>query len=430
MVDWSKLPDLVAVVLLICAFVSVSRSNRSFKSQFWFIGSLMVALHFVAGIFHAVEGLPGRIVTFIAVGALLWAAEIFKRASVPYRIDLRSSYLFFVALLVTGTLYLGLLIFAPAEYWLLILAAALIGVAPLALALLQLRYINHPLRWITVVFYGLLSVYLLLRTGKEHAHLVNALLFTVYFTCAINFFWVFRRRTAGAFITVAGFLAWALVPVLSPLMDAYVPNVHIESEVWNLPVFLVALGMILLLLEDQAEHNKHLALHDPLTSLPNRRLFEDRLTSALDRARRTNTQTALLIIDLNHFKEVNDHFGHHVGDLLLQRVGAIFAGRLRRSDTIARTGGDEFSIILEEPVSRAEAKYVSRALLELLHEPLQLENQTVRIGASIGVAVFPEDAAEMEALCIAADKRMYEEKLRLKAQSRTEALPLANPLTN
>ena len=188
--------------------------------------------------------------------------------------------------------------------------------------------------------------------------------------------------------------------------------------------------MILILLEGQIEYNKQLALHDALTGLPNRRLFEDRLSNALDRARRTNTQTALLIIDLNRFKQVNDTFGHHVGDLLLQRVGALFLGRVRRSDTVARTGGDEFSIILEEPASRAEAMHVSQALLELLRTPLQLENHTVRTGASIGVAIFPEDASEMEALCVAADKRMYEEKQRLAAQSRPEAVPLAKPLTN
>jgi diguanylate cyclase (GGDEF)-like protein len=139
---------------------------------------------------------------------------------------------------------------------------------------------------------------------------------------------------------------------------------------------------------------------------------------------------ALLIVDLNRFKQVNDTLGHHVGDLLLQRVGAIFLGRVRRSDTVARTGGDEFSIILEEPASRAEAMHVSQALIELLEKPLQLENQSVRIGASIGIAVFPEDAADMELLCIAADKQMYEEKLRQRTQSHADALSIAHPLPN
>jgi diguanylate cyclase (GGDEF)-like protein len=170
--------------------------------------------------------------------------------------------------------------------------------------------------------------------------------------------------------------------------------------------------MILLLLENQIEHNKYLALHDELTGLPNRRLFQDRLASALERARRTGAQTALLVVDLNQFKQVNDTLGHHAGDMLLQHVASVFAGRIRRSDTVARTGGDEFSLILEEPATRADADRVGNSLLQLLKEPLQIENHSVRIGASVGIAVFPEDALEMEPLCIAADLRMYDNKHR------------------
>jgi diguanylate cyclase (GGDEF)-like protein len=200
--------------------------------------------------------------------------------------------------------------------------------------------------------------------------------------------------------------------VVAPALSAFLPQAHIESEVWNLPKYVVAVGMLLLLLEDQIEHNKHLALHDALTGLPNRRLFEDRLASAVERARRAEKQAALLLIDLDQFKMVNDTLGHHAGDLLLARVGAICTGRVRRSDTVARTGGDEFCIILEEPASRAEAENVAQSLIQLFKEPFQLEGQTARIGASIGVAVYPDDAIEIEQLCIAADKRMYENKQR------------------
>jgi diguanylate cyclase (GGDEF)-like protein len=168
--------------------------------------------------------------------------------------------------------------------------------------------------------------------------------------------------------------------------------------------------MILLLLEEQIEHNKHLALHDVLTGLPNRRLFQDRLASALERARRAETQTALLVLDLDRFKQVNDTMGHHVGDLLLQEVAKLFSGRVRKSDTVARTGGDEFTVILEAPTSAADAIHVGRSLQAMLMEPMSLENRQVTIGASFGVAVFPDDAEEMDALCNAADLRMYEHK--------------------
>jgi diguanylate cyclase (GGDEF)-like protein len=165
--------------------------------------------------------------------------------------------------------------------------------------------------------------------------------------------------------------------------------------------------MILLLLEEQIEHNKYLALHDELTGLPNRRLFQDRLANSLERARRTGSQTALLLVDLDQFKQVNDTLGHHVGDQLLKRVGAVFSGRVRRSDTVARTGGDEFSVILDEPINRDDAERVGNSLIELLNQPFDLGNQTIRVGASVGIAVFPEDASDVEGLCIAADLRMY-----------------------
>jgi diguanylate cyclase (GGDEF)-like protein len=239
---------------------------------------------------------------------------------------------------------------------------------------------------------------------------LNAVMFTVYLGCCIHFWFAYRRATAGAFITIAGFLAWASVFLVGPLMEHFLPKVVVESEVWNLPKYLVAIGMILLVLEDQIEHNEHLALHDPLTGLPNRRLYQDRLASALERARRAETQTSLLIIDLDRFKHVNDSLGHHVGDLVLQRVATLFSARVRRSDTVARTGGDEFSVILEEPTSREDAMMVGQSLIDLLKEPLDLGEQTVRIGASVGIAVFPEDAREMESLCIAADLRMYDSK--------------------
>jgi diguanylate cyclase (GGDEF)-like protein len=99
-----------------------------------------------------------------------------------------------------------------------------------------------------------------------------------------------------------------------------------------------------------------------------------------------------------------------VGDLLLKRVSEIFMGRVRRSDTVARTGGDEFSVILEEPVSREDAARVGQMLTELLRQPQEVGGHTVSIGASVGVGIFPEDASDAESLCIAADRNMYADK--------------------
>jgi diguanylate cyclase len=105
----------------------------------------------------------------------------------------------------------------------------------------------------------------------------------------------------------------------------------------------------------------------------------------------------------------------------------MFSTRVRRSDTVARTGGDEFSIILEEPTSRADAMLVGRSLIQLLEEPLELGEHSVRIGASVGVALFPEDAREMEPLCIAADLRMYDAKYDSDDNREWEAARASRP---
>ena len=409
--NWSELPDLAAVALLASAFASVARRSQTPVSGLWLTGWIMISLHFGAFLFLNAPGRWGYLAGTLGLAALTWAGVLFMWASVPYRRE-GSSRLILLSLLAINTVYLALVNADPVPMWALRPAAAMFGVLPLGIALIYLRKFNHPLRWILVSIYVALSVFLLAvqeRPGGTDLAL-NAVLFTVYLGCTLHFWYTYRRATAGAFITIAGFLAWASVFVVAPFMQSFFSGVHIESEVWNLPKYVVAVGMILLLLENQIEHNKYLALHDDLTGLPNRRLFQDRLASALERARRTEAQAGLLIIDLDRFKQVNDTLGHHVGDLLLQRVATIFSERVRRSDTVARTGGDEFSVILEEPTSREEALHVGQSLIELLSEPIQLGQHNVRVGASVGIAVFPYDAPDMETLCIQADLRMYDAK--------------------
>lgn len=411
--NWSELPDLTAVALLACAFASVARRSPTPVSGVWLTGWLMIVLHFAAFLFLNFPGIQGALAAVIGLSALIWAGLLFMWASVPYRREMSSRWMF-AMLAVTNTLYIAVLYLSPDAAWTVNIAASMVGAMPLLVALWVVRKFHRRLRWLLVALYCTLSIFILLvqhRPGNGQDLALNAVLFTVYFGCCLHFLYRYRHGTTGAFITISGFLAWSGVFVIAPSIAAIFPGVHVESEVWNLPKYVVAVGMILLLLEDQIEHNRHLALHDQLTGLPNRRLFLDRLASALERARRTETQTALLVVDLDRFKQVNDTLGHHAGDLLLQQVAAKFLARVRRSDTVARTGGDEFSIILEEPTGREQALHVGESLMQLLNEPLQLDTElSARIGASVGVAVFPQDAHDLESLCIAADLRMYDSK--------------------
>lgn len=410
--DWSRLPDLAAVTLLATAFAAVVRRNHASVSALWLTGWIVIALHFCALMFAPVGGPAGMAATYIGLASLTWAGILFMWASVPHR-KTTSGLWMLATLLGTNSLYIAVLSLDLFPAWTLVPAACFFGAAPLVLTLASPPKNIYPMQWALVALNCALSAFLLSFqnqpiTGPHLA--LNAVFFTVYFGCCLHFVYAYRRPTAGASITISGFLCWAGVFAVTPALMSYLPNLQLDNEVWNLPKYVVAFGMILLLLEDQIEHNKYLALHDDLTGLPNRRLFQDRLASAVERARRTGSCTALLLVDLDQFKLVNDTLGHHVGDQLLKRVGTVFCERVRRSDTVARTGGDEFSVVLDYPISRADAEHVGRSLIELLAEPFELGNQTLRIGASIGIALFPEDAADCEGLCIAADLRMYDYK--------------------
>jgi len=162
----------------------------------------------------------------------------------------------------------------------------------------------------------------------------------------------------------------------------------------------------------QAEERiRHMAHHDSLTGLPNRSLFNDRLKQAISLARRESRQFALLYLDLDKFKPVNDTLGHAAGDDVLKVAAARIRGQVRASDTVARVGGDEFTVILPHIASREEAETVAAKIIAALATPFPLGGaNSVDIGTSIGIAVYPLDAANAEALVTAADAAMYHAK--------------------
>ncbi|MCX7173074.1 MAG: diguanylate cyclase [Proteobacteria bacterium] len=159
------------------------------------------------------------------------------------------------------------------------------------------------------------------------------------------------------------------------------------------------------------EHMRHMAHFDALTGLPNRSLFADRLQQTIAKARREKSHLALMFIDLDQFKPVNDLFGHHVGDLLLREVASRLHACLRReSDTVARMGGDEFVVILPEIEGYQDAVKVGDKILATLNQPFDIAGHKIHISSSIGIAVFPEHGNEEKLLLRSADEAMYRAK--------------------
>ncbi|MET0050959.1 MAG: EAL domain-containing protein, partial [Candidatus Thiodiazotropha sp.] len=155
---------------------------------------------------------------------------------------------------------------------------------------------------------------------------------------------------------------------------------------------------------------EHMAHHDPLTGLPNRLLFVDRLEQAIIKAKRTHNLIALMFIDLDRFKEINDSFGHPTGDKLLMKVASRLKGEIREGDTIARLGGDEFTVILDELEHPETASKIAEKLLESLEEPIVSQEQNFFLSASIGISIYPQDGKDANTLIRNADSAMYKAK--------------------
>lgn len=158
------------------------------------------------------------------------------------------------------------------------------------------------------------------------------------------------------------------------------------------------------------EELEHLARHDVLTGLPNRRAFQERLELTLVRAQRSGERFALLFIDVDRFKSINDRWGHEGGDAALKIVAQRLSSAIRKADGVARVGGDEFVVLLENPMQREDIVVIAEKLLDSMHSPILFQGQEMHIGFSIGISQYPEDGDTAAALLSRADHAMYETK--------------------
>lgn len=223
----------------------------------------------------------------------------------------------------------------------------------------------------------------------------------------------------------------ALIEVFNPVrlgnlrlvVQTYAPWAPVQREIdkqTRTMLELLALGTLVLWvtlfrlvatasrrLRRQAADNWHLASHDALTGLPNRSLLADRVAAALNADVRSGRHTALLLLDLDRFQEVNDTLGHRYGDLLLKQIGPRLRPVLRDGDSISRLGGDEFVVLLRDLANAADAEKAADRLLRQLSEPFLLDEVTLTVEASIGIAVSPDHGADFDTLLQHADVGMY-----------------------
>ncbi|MCX7973202.1 MAG: diguanylate cyclase [Candidatus Aminicenantes bacterium] len=204
-----------------------------------------------------------------------------------------------------------------------------------------------------------------------------------------------------------------------------IPNLWIVNQQRKTPVEIKAsvirdengapAGLVILLhnITERRQHEeelRRLAIHDSLTGLPNRLLFFDRLNLALCHGRRHGHRLAILMLDLDHYKKINDTYGHSIGDLLLKEVGKRLQGAIRSSDTVARFGGDEFVLLMPEINNPTDAAQIAKRILETISLPFEINGIPLLITVSIGIAIFPEDGEDRETLITKADLALYAAK--------------------
>ena len=173
------------------------------------------------------------------------------------------------------------------------------------------------------------------------------------------------------------------------------------------------IGTIIRDISDQKEFERHLqhtATHDALTNLPNRTLLLDRLDHSIARAQRNNSRLGVLYIDLDNFKDINDTYGHAAGDFVLQEFTSRILGETRKSDTFARISGDEFVMLMESISDSNQVEILGEKILQLVHEPFEMNGSTFEVTLSIGVSVYPDDGGTSLRLIQQADAAMYEAK--------------------
>jgi diguanylate cyclase len=424
--NYAFLPDLFALAILIVILLVLRSRHPQKQVDLWLLGLFFTLVEAIAHTFYATHGMPNKFLHVIVVDCYLLAGLVFTLASGNRARSLRNRLLYValngLPLLAMNSLY-GLHFRTSQPYFAVVAVGLVLGMA--SSIYLRESWVRAGLQ-----FCGWLAIGFLIKAG-DYREAVYWSLSCVYGLAAFNFQRRLPARSTGRLAIVTGFSIWALCFLLHPWVVHYAAFVDIASHVWNMQKSLISIGMILVMLEEQVSTNEWLALHDELTGLPNRRSFEDRLSLALDRSRRTNSSVALVMLDLNGFKKINDTMGHCMGDQVLREVAKNLREYVHSFDTLARLGGDEFTLIASDVREEQSLERLLDDVRWAVERPLTIDGQRVVVTASLGVAIYPDDAQDGARLLRVADQRMYllKQKPALPQRVRPEVIPISGRLS-
>lgn len=410
-IDFNALPALVALAILVAVFAAISRHHTRERVRLWLAGWTLVLLRAAVQFANPPQPHGFHLNSAIGLCALELASTVFVVSVAPQAATVTRQVLLALVLALPAVTYTTAMLWgvkAPAFYY------ATMGACCAGVLLLLWAWYRRMTLYVACVAAATIAATGLVIwsiAAQKPEYGVHILLASVNFAAAALFWYRLKRTSAGVLATVFGFFTWGAGFPIAIALRNYFPATRMDVEIWDIPKYLVAIGMIVTLLEEQILESEHLAYHDALTELPNRRLLQDRLMQAMAHAARSGLKVAVLLLDLDEFKAVNDTFGHRIGDGVLQEVVSRLSARLRAADTLARTGGDEFTVISEVADGQG-AQTLVWALEAALLLPLRVERKTVKLSVSIGYALYPDDAADSADLCALADRAMYVAKYR------------------
>ena len=415
--DLSVLPDIFALALLIGVYRPLVRRAGD-HVDLWFVGWGFILLNTVALLFAGSAGPRFFLLHMTALWSLdlcglcfiLAAANTGKQRVGPYFVGVLSIPVLLQALLARLGAQSPSAALEPLLP-VLLHSANFLFTTP-AIGLLISRHARRrPLIAISAAF-ALLGLGTL-PICVDHPELVTAATLALIFLSASYVSLLNSTKpTKGVFTVIAGLALWGLkFPIVAALHFRY-PGLIFPRGLVILPEYLVVAGSILSQLEEHLHRTERMAMHDPLTDLPNRRLFEERFATAMEEARQQRTTIACLVIDVDNFKHINDSLGHAAGDELLRALAVRLSWHMSPRDILARTGGDEFTAMLAGVTDEHHLRFVASAMMSAASVPVTVEGKSIDVRISIGIALSPDHADTIADLREAADEAMYRAKRR------------------
>jgi diguanylate cyclase (GGDEF)-like protein len=407
-VDRTLLPEIFSLTVFIAGFLPMGRRVGP-QANLWFLGWALLLGQDVALLFAGPTATPNLIANLLANWAIHLCALVFLvvTANVPTkRMNGWLALEFSVPVMSQATLSV-LNVRSPVAQVL----CCILYVVPIGHLLVRRRTHNRPMLNVAAVF-GLCGL-LLIPVALDYPNSVSNWSLTLLLLCAAYFYYVSAEQfSRGVIAALVGLVGWGLSYPAMMWFGHLLPAVPVDRVILSIPRYFVVAGIMLTMLQEHVERTERMAMHDPLTDLPNRRLFEQRLIATMEEARINRTTVACLVIDVDNFKTINDTLGHSAGDQLLRALAVRLSWHMSPRDILARTGGDEFTALLAGVNDEHHLRFIASAMMSAGSVPIVIDGKSVDVHISIGIALSPDHADDIDSLRRAADAAMYSAKRR------------------